>query len=134
MRYEALNKEWELSFPFSVRVALEEHFNKGWLGVYKMITPLQFDSDDLKNSDVVMSAMENVREGALLQMLRYGSQSLDNIPMSEAEAGLVYEELGFAQIFPMVHKVIQAANAKPGGAADNLGNAPKAKRPRRKKA
>lgn len=112
MRYSALNREWRILFPFAVRREIEERYGKGWYGVCRMAVPVGLLTADLDKIDemAVLDLVGEVREGVLVDLLRYGTEG-----MTEEQAVEAYGELG---MFGAIRTIFTAINQGEGEAGD----------------
>ncbi len=133
MIYRALEKDWTLAFPFSVKRALEEKYQRGFYGIVKMITPkviAGMDLADLKaDPHAMLEVMGDVRESVLVDMLEAGTEGMD------AETAIAaYEELTLGGTFPLILEAVNGEQAEaPGGVQDDASRPAKAKKTQTKK-
>lgn len=119
--FAALEKEWEISFPFAIQRKLEEKYSKGFYGVVQMIIPKGLSVDDLQSNEAaVLEAIGNVRVGVLVDCLQYGTG------MSAEEAEQAFDELGLAGTLEVVIPAITGAGAK--AVQSEVGNSPKTRK------
>lgn len=119
-------KDWPLSFPFAVQRAAEDRFQKGWLGVLRMVMPMGVTQDDLKDPVKAIEALENIRVGVLVGLIALGTG------MAEEEAERAYQSLGLAVCIAAVLNAVNGEAAPATPAAEAGANAPA--RPPKKKA
>lgn len=102
MKYDALGKSWDLSFPFSVQRDLEEKYGKGFYGICRMIAPnVKADVDLERDPTELLNVIGDVRVGVLVDMLQAGTKGMD-----EETAIEVYEDLGLVPTFTLIFRAI----------------------------